>query len=162
MRANINKQIFNISIILCLSFFVGSASFAQSKSFTYNGHSIELDKRIIEHFGLEYVTTLETTNPDLLFYFNYFVKNAYRVEDIGQKISEPEIQSISDLSKSEKSKAPAFNSSDLAGFNILAYSIQLSDEQQVYKTGNGSEVIIVLPKKQFFEKYNSYRIPIIK
>lgn len=162
MRAKINKRIFKISIFFCLSFLIGSASFAQSKSFTYYGHSIELDKRVIEHFGLDYVLNLETSNPDLLFYLNYFVKNAYRVEDIGQKISEPELQSLSGLSKSEKSKAPTFNSSDLSGFNLLAYNIQLSEEQQVYKTGNNSKAIIVLPKKQFFEKYNSYRNSIIK
>lgn len=160
MPTNLNQRIFKFFFFLI--FFIGSSSFAQPEKFIYNGHSIELDKRVIEHYGLEYVTELKTNNPDLLLYLNYFVENAYRIEDIGEKAFNPEIQSIASLGKSEKSKAPAFNPSDLSSFNILAYIIQLTSEQQVFKVGSDSKAIIVLSKQYFLEKYNAYRNTIIK
>jgi hypothetical protein len=145
--------------ILILLF--GNASFSQSEKFNYNGNSIELDKKLIKHYGLEYISVLKINDPDLLLYLNYFVANAYVIEDIGIKISDIEIQNINSLNISEKSKASAFNSSDYTSFNILAYNIQLKPEQQVFKINSGSNAIVVFSKQYFLDKYNAYRNAIL-
>jgi hypothetical protein len=144
-----------------LFLFIANTAFAQSSTFSYNGHLIELDKRVVEHYGQEYITSLKESNPDLLLYLNYFVINGYRLEDIGMKTSEYKIPLVKDLSRSEKSKAPAFNPSEPSGFNILSYNIHLTSEQQVYLTGNGSLAIIIPAKQSFLEKYNAYRNPLL-
>jgi len=58
--------------------------------------------------------------------------------------------------------APQFNPVNHNSFNILAFEIQLTENQQVFKTGVGTEAIIVKSKKMFLDKYNTYRDSFLK
>lgn len=138
--------------------------FAQSQSFVYNGKSVVIDEKIVNHFGAnsDYLQQLKTSNTDLLFYLNYYVKEAFVIENIHAKVNETEVKNIANVARSEKSLATQFVPTNHATFNILAFDIQLLDKQQVFKTGIGSEAIIVKSKKAFLEKYNTYRNSFLK
>lgn len=158
MNLHYLKSIFSFFLFL----FLGNTSFAQSEKFDYNGHSIEISKKVIEHFGSDYIADIKVNNKDHLLYLNYFSENSYIIEDLGIKASNSEIKEISSLNKTEKSKATAFNPSDISSFNILAYQIQPLSEQQVFKIVNSSKAIVVLPKSRFLEKFNTYRNALLK
>ncbi len=160
MQTNLYKRI--ITSLFFLVFFLGTTSFAQSEDFDFHGTSILINKKVVEHLGEEYVTFLKSNNPDLLLYLNYFSSNAYLITDIGEKSKESEIKNISSQKKLEKSNAVDFNSSNLESFNILAYGIQLTDQQQVFLTGNGSNAFVILSKETFWKKYNAYKKSLLK
>lgn len=137
--------------------FLATKGFSQDKNFEYQGKTIELEDKMIEHFDLEYINFLKENNPDLLLYLNFFSTQSYRIEDIGIKKQENQFPSISSLTKKSKSNANNYISGNSDSFNILAYEVNLRDELQVFVETNSSKAIIVLPKKVFMEKYNEYR-----
>ncbi len=137
--------------------FFATKGFSQDKNFEYQGKTIELEDKMIEHFDLEYINFLKENNPDLLLYLNFFSTQSYRIEDIGIKKQENQFPSISSLTKKSKSNANNYISGNSDSFNILAYEVNLRDELQVFVETNSSKAIIVLPKKVFMEKYNEYR-----
>lgn len=145
------------NILLILMTFLAIKGFSQDKSFEYEGKTIELEDKMVEHFDVEYINFLRENNPDLLLYLNFFSTQSYRIEDIGIKKQENQFPSISSLTKKSKSNANNYISGNSDSFNILAYEVNLRDEQQVFVENNSSKAIIVLPKKVFMEKYNEYR-----
>ena len=162
MNTNPNSRFKKILFFLFLILGSANFTFAQAEKFNYNGHLMALNNKVIDNYGIEYVADLKANDPALLLYLNYFVENGYTIQDIGEKVSAPEIKNISTLVRSEKSKAPAFDQSNLSGFNILAFNIQLTNDQQVFKTGNGKKAIIVVSKQNFLKKFNAYKETLAK
>jgi len=141
--------------------FLSVESFSQTESFNYNGKTIEIDDRLIDHYGGEYVNQLKTKNPNSLLYFNYVTQHSYRIEDIGEKISSSNVQDFN-LKKSTKSKALDFNPLDPSSFNFLSYGGILKTEQQVFRTGKGNDALIILSKKDLFKVFNEYKANLLK
>ena len=156
------KNSLKLTFLLSMLAFLSNNLVAQTESFSYHGKTVVLNEKIVNHYGNDYTQQLKDNNLDLLFYFNYFVENAYSIEDISMKINDSEVKDISNVVKSTKSMAPQFNPINHNSFNILAYEIQLLENQQVFKTGVGSNAIIVISKKAFLEKYNTYRNAFLK
>lgn len=132
-------------------------AYSQSKSFNYQNKNIDLSQKITEHFDNDQINRLKENNENLLLYLNYFSTNSYQIEDLGIKNQEYKFTHLSNLKKKKKSKAKDYIKGDLDSFNILAYVIELKEEQQVFVDDNSSKAIIVMPKKEFFKKFNSYK-----
>ncbi|MCB9334796.1 MAG: hypothetical protein H6586_01490 [Flavobacteriales bacterium] len=145
----------NILFILLIS--LTTKGFSQDKNFVYQGKTIELEDKMIEHFDAEYIGFLKENNIDLLLYLNFFSTQSYRIEDIGVKKQVNQFPSIFSLKKKSKSNANNYILGNSDSFNILAYEVNLKDEQQVFVESNSSKALIVLPKKVFMEKYNDYK-----
>jgi len=158
MNLHYLKPIFVIFLFIVF----GNVSFAQSEKFDYNGHSIEISKKVIEHFGSDYIADIKVNNKDHLLYLNYFAENTYIIEDLGIKASSSDIKNISSLNKLAKSKASDFDASDISSFNIFAYGIQPLTEQQVFKIEGSSNAIVVFSKTRFLKDYNAYRNALLK
>lgn len=158
MKTHTSRLLFLLSFIV----FITNHLKAQTESFSYHGKTVVLNEKIISHFGNDYTQQLKDNNIDLLFYLNYFVENAYSIEDVNIKINDSEVKDLSNVAKSSKSMSPQFNPANHNSFNILAYEIQLKEHQQVFKTGVGMEAIIVKSKKVFLDKYNTYRDSFLK
>lgn len=156
------KHTFRLLFLLSFIVFITNHIKAQTESFSYHGKTVVLNEKIINHFGNDYTQQLKDNNLDLLLYLNYFVENAYSIEDINIKINDSEVKDLSNVAKSSKSMAPQFNPANHNSFNILAFEIQLTENQQVFKTGVGTEAIIVKSKKMFLDKYNTYRDSFLK
>jgi hypothetical protein len=156
------KNSLNLLLLLLVIAFFNSHLLAQNESFSYHGKTVFLNEKVINHFGNDYTQQLKDNNPDLLFYLNYFVENAYSIEDVNIKINDSEVKDLSNAAKSSKSMAPQFDPANHNSFNILAFEIQLTENQQVFKTGVGAEAIIVKSKKMFLDKYNTYRDSFLK
>lgn len=152
-------KIFLKSTFLIVFLIIAVAGFSQADSFSYNGKTIEIDNRLIDHYGQDYISTLKSNDPNSLLYFNYLIKNAYKVEDIGEKISSAE---NFNLIKSSKSNTTSFDPNNPSSFNFLSYGGVMSQEQKVYKTGKGSEAIIILSKANFLKAFNSYKADLQK
>jgi len=154
------KKIIKSTLFLFMVF-LSVESFSQTESFNYNGKTIEIDDRLIDHYGGEYVNQLKTKNPNSLLYFNYVTQHSYRIEDIGEKISSSNVQDFN-LKKSTKSKALDFNPLDPSSFNFLSYGGILKTEQQVFRTGKGNDALIILSKKDLFKVFNEYKANLLK
>ncbi|MEI7594262.1 MAG: hypothetical protein WCK02_00840 [Bacteroidota bacterium] len=142
--------------------FLSNALVAQSlnserKSFIYNNTAITFSEKILTIYDQTYIENLRNNDPDLLLYLNYFSENSFRIIDIDEKINDPLMKSIQDYTKVDKSKASPYNPKDLSSFNILAYNISLSENNQYIRTGNNSFVIEVLTKGEFLKKFNTYK-----
>lgn len=156
------KNTFRLLFLLSFIVFITNHLKAQTENFSYHGKTVVLNEKIINHFGNDYTQQLKDNNPDLLFYLNYFVENAYSIEDVNIKINDSEVKDLSNVAKSSKSMAPQFNPANHNSFNILAYEIQLIENQQVFKIGAGTEAIIVKSKEMFLDKFNTYRDSFLK
>jgi hypothetical protein len=136
-------------------------SFAQGDSFVYHNSRIELSPKLAEHFGDEYVQELKNKSVDILLNKNFRAEHGYSIVDIGEKANDEGVTLISKLTKFSKSQAPDFNGR-ASTFNILAYDIKFSEEQQVILTGNGTEAILLPTKENFLLEFNTYKSELLK
>ena len=148
---------FKILVTVCLTLVLSSSLFGQTEKFNYNGHNISINDKLYNHYGSNYILWLKTNNPDNLLYLNYYIENGYSIIDIDGKANDNSIANISSLSYIEKSLAAPFNPNEIESFNILAFNILPTDNQQVYKIFNSTLAVIVLPKNKLIENFNIYR-----
>lgn len=145
-------------MVLC---FISTTAFSQSENFSYQGTTIEINQKMLDHYGQDYIQNLKSKNPDLLLYLNFYSTHAYKVEHLGEKLNASNIPSFN-LKKLDRSNASDYDPLHPEQFNVLAYSPTLKENQQVFKTGNGDQGIVLLSKKSFLKAFNEYKSSFLK
>lgn len=128
--------------------------------FQYNGNTIFLSEKMIEHYSEEFILNLKHKNLELLLYLNFYSTNAFEVVNVGGKLPFLDLK-LKDFNKIEKSLAKDFDPDDINSFNILAYEIVLKDKNQFINVGNLEFAIKVLSKKDLIEKFNKYKASLL-
>jgi len=122
-------------------------SFILLSSFT----KITPDQRLIDYLGTEKVNTLQKNNPNLIAYYNFYLDNAYILEEIpADKLAGNGFSTLT---------APLQNGKvNTKKLNILLLDIQRKFDTRVYyKVKGSSQVFVFLSEKEFMEKYNAHR-----
>lgn len=120
---------------------------------------IEPDARLIEAWGAETVKNYVENNQNALDYYNYYLDNAYYIEDFPQDKG----AGYDDLPNLELKPAFAhenhdFSAADLSQFNVLKYDIKRSQTYRVtYRMGNSHKVITFYSGKELMDEYNMVR-----
>lgn len=128
--------------------------------FQYNGNTVFLSEKMIEHYSEEFILNLKHKNVELLLYLNFYSTNAFEVVNVGEKLPFLDLK-LKDFNKIEKSLCKDFDPRDIQSFNILAYDIVLLDKQQFINVGNLEFAIKVLSKKDLIEKFNKYKASLL-
>ena len=117
----------------------------------------QYSKEVFEFYGSEYLTkNLSKTKADILRYREVFATQGYYIED-----SPKDISSLSDLLAvrrvASKNNTELSKNTDTsgAGFNILTYDIQATEQKQYFRIGNTGKILVVLPRKELIKIINT-------
>lgn len=141
-------------VIVFMTFFlILGISFAQvSKS------QVVADPRVIEVFGQETVNFYLENKPNVILYYNFFLENAYSIQEIPQeKIGD--LPSIPELKLKEQFQADFVDYSDkgIENLNIMKYELKIDPNVgPIYRLGNTNKLIIFLSGKEIQNLYNKY------
>ena len=119
--------------------------------FSYAFKAIEADSRLIDYLGKEKVQILQTNNPDIIRYYNYFLDNSYIISSVPQdKLNDNDFPEL---------ELPLISGSiDTKKLNVLLLNVQRKyDENLYFKVKNSSDIFVFLSEKEFMKKYNEYR-----
>jgi len=122
-----------------------------------NNNNIIPDPRLSEVFTYEQIQDFLKTNPEKIFYYNYFLDHSYFISTVveGKPVHDLNISSV-------KSKSGSYFSEDLNNFvpehfNVLKYDFCIQYERYShYILGNTDKVMVFYPKKVFEESYKEY------
>lgn len=132
-----------------------------------NAQEIKIDNRITEAFPVEYINELRLNNPDQLLFLNYFLDNAWYVDNLPhEKLagikSLKSIENSDNLSVSEISQILS-DSKRKKEFNILKYKIERNPKgETVYKINDQGLVLIIYNNDVIMQGFNHYRNQINK
>jgi hypothetical protein len=132
-----------------------------------NAQEIKIDNRIKDTFPAEYINDLHLNNPDQLLFLNYFLDNAWYVDNLPQeKLTgiKPlkSLDNSDNLSVSEISQILT-DSKRKKEFNILKYKIERNPKgETVYKINDQGLVLIIYKNEDIMQGFNQYRNQINK
>lgn len=118
-------------------------SFAQKKS----SETVEIDDRLTEVYGKEYLTNLQTQNPFLLQRWSFYLDNAYYIVDFPTKKGSPDY--------------PIIEVVDLNNMNILLLEKSQKmtrdfDKLTKYKIKGTNKILVYYSGKEFNQKLNDF------
>lgn len=124
-------------------FFVFFSTFA----FSQQTENISIDDRLFDVFDKQYLENLKTANPILIQRWNYYLDNAWSIEDLPAEKAANTYQTI---------EIP-----DLENINILLLEKQLDlkpDWQKfnMYKIAGMEKMLVYLPGKDFVARLNEH------
>lgn len=124
---------------------IGTSNAQSSKQFP--------DSRLFDCFDKSYIELLESKNPDLIVYYNFFLDNSYFITELPtEKINSSKIQTLKPLDKFKNSKT------NIASLNILKYDVKrFYDEYSFYRIGTTNKILVFYSEKEFMIKYNEHR-----
>jgi len=121
--------------------------------------SITPDARLIAAWGEETVTNYVNNNQNTLDYYNFYLDNAFFIEDFPQDKG----AGYDDLPNLELKAAFAnethdFSSADLKQFNVLKYDVKRSQTYRVtYRLGSSHKIITFYSGMELINEYNKLR-----
>ncbi|MDR2010486.1 MAG: hypothetical protein LBQ22_08385 [Bacteroidales bacterium] len=137
----------NLSIISILLFF-SILSFSQS---------IEIDHRLEQFYGEEYLQELSGTKPEDIKYLNWYLDNSYSVNENINIEKYELLPYLKHFDLSAKTEGEIVEDIDLNNFNILFYSIErYYDKPAAYRIGNSGKIIYFDSVKDITAKYNKF------
>ncbi len=111
------------------------------------------NSKLIEAFGKEKVEFIIKNNPQLIYYYNFYLDNVWYLSPLPQdkeKAQNIEGQVVLPLTSSGKV--------DKSKVNVLKLKIKrYYDKPSYYKIKNTSRLLVFLSEEKFNEKYNDYR-----
>ncbi|HBS85491.1 MAG: hypothetical protein A2W91_16925 [Bacteroidetes bacterium GWF2_38_335] len=113
----------------------------------------QINSKLINKFGSEYLEKLKVEHPDRLAYLNYCADNqCYIIDMPGKPV--PAIE----LTKNGAEEGYQITSADLENFNMYDFNIVASvNDQKYYRAGNTGKMIIVRSEKTMLQKYENYK-----
>lgn len=144
---------YNLSFLLL---FLSSISFGQEKSFKYNSKEIQFSKEFLFFYDDAYVSQMNNSNPELLIYLNYYSTNVYLFIDMKEKSTSGDFPNIETLKKTEFREN--VSSTNLNGFNIFLYDIQLKEQRQYFILDNTNLALCIKSKEEFMNEFNQYKL----
>lgn len=152
----INKIITMNYNLLFLLLFLSSISFGQERSFKYHSKEIQFSKEFLVFYDDAYVSQMSISNPELLIYLNYYSTNVYLLVDMKEKATSGDFPNIETLKKTDLRETVLL--SNLNGFNIFLYDIQLKDHRQYFIVENTNFALCIKSKEEFMNEFNQYKL----
>ena len=116
----------------------------------------EVDQKIIDAFGDEYVDNLVKTNVNHLNYLNCFLANSYEIVKISSDIDDKFPLASSFLKKFKHQKQNNYLP-DLDDFNVLMYNFPRDRKlKKSYRIDKTDYVIVFFSENEFVEIFNNY------
>ena len=116
----------------------------------------EVDQKIIDAFGDEYVDNLVKTNVNHLNYLNCFLANSYEIVKISADIDDKFPLASSFLKKLKHQKENNYLP-DLDDFNVLMYNFPRDRKlKKSYRIDKTDYVIVFFSENEFVEIFNNY------
>ncbi len=146
MKTLLNKWILTISLVL-----VTWLAFGQNTG---------VDQRLVDMYGQERIAQMQSEQPQLIDYLDFYVRNAYRII---YDLPPEKIEQFEDISVVYNTRTgEAVSEDDIYDLNILELSIKRRpDEHLTYRVGNsGIVVVFVAPdvvKMEYEESKNGNR-----
>ncbi|MDR2010738.1 MAG: hypothetical protein LBQ22_09680 [Bacteroidales bacterium] len=138
------KKLLIISILL----FFSILTFAQS---------IEIDSRLKQFYGEDYLQELSRTKPENINYLNWYLDNSYSVNENIDAIKYESLPYLKHLDPSTKEEGAVVEDIDPNNFNILFYSIErYYDRPAIYRIGSSGKIIFFDSVKDLTAKYNKF------
>lgn len=104
----------------------------------------QFDERLLAKFNKEQITTLNTSNPEVIAYWTYFLDHAYSIEDV------PAGKDVSTL--------PEVKIKNTAKLNILELDVHMNRVVPMYYRIKGSnQLLVMMSNEEFSEKFNVHR-----
>lgn len=104
----------------------------------------QYDERLLAKFNKEQITTLNTSNPEVIAYWTYYLDHAYSIENV------PSGKDVSGL--------PEVKIKNLNRLNILELDVHMNRVAPMYYRIKGSnQLLVMMSNEEFSEKFNVHR-----
>jgi len=124
---------------------------------------IKPDSRLYSCFESSFVNDTLMSKPEVVFYFNYFLKNSYFIvenDSIKPSTDVIELSQVDVIDKGKKFRDSlyAFKNVDLDKFNVLFFNCTPDyDKYVIYKLGITGKLLIFYPRSVFLRRYYEYK-----
>ncbi len=126
----------------------------------YSQVQVKPDSRLYQCFSEEYLKNLETSNPKLIAYYNFYLDHSYFIST-GK--SEKKVDGNSIFSVKYKEQANKYFDEDIKvfstqKFNPLKYDFKIEKNLYSHYLIDDKTVLIFYPMKRFMKEYKKYLI----
>lgn len=130
-------------------------------SFSQTVAEIVPDTRLYQCYDSSYIQQLQTSNPKLIAYYNYYLDNSYYVVELQKPkpVTGVDIHNIALNEDLSKGKTIYFNEKSFTAgtFNVLKYAFKTEDENfTTYVWKEAGIALVFLPRKKIAEGYQKY------
>lgn len=114
------------------------------------------DERLLYRFDQATLEAFVETNPSKIDYLNFYLDNAFYVQDVSEAIPEkwnvyPDIKDF----LAEPNEDELDLSLELENINILKYNVQFfENKENVFRYGDTGKLIILRSKSEIYHLYN--------
>lgn len=132
--------------IIFLILFFSACTFVSAQS--------EVESKVSEAYGSEYLTSLKENNPDLLNYYSFVLTESYEIVFYGQEKSQQ--NGIKELTMRQNT-GQISKKENIEDLNILLYDYTIDEtKKSVYRIDDSGWVIVFYSKNTLDKMYSSF------
>lgn len=132
--------------IIFLILFFSACTFVSAQS--------EVESKVSEAYGSEYLTSLKENNPDLLNYYSFVLTESYEIVFYGQEKSQQ--NGIKELTMRQNT-GQISKKENIEDLNILLYDYTIDEtKKSVYRIDDSGWVIVFHSKNTLDKMYSSF------
>ncbi|MBN2729494.1 MAG: hypothetical protein JXR53_09755 [Bacteroidales bacterium] len=132
--------------IIFLILFFSACTFVSAQS--------EVESKVSEAYGSEYLTSLKEKNPDLLNYYSFVLTESYEIVFYGQEKSQQ--NGIKELTMRQNT-GQITKKENIEDLNILLYDYSIDEtKKSVYRIDDSGWVIVFHSKNTLDKMYSSF------
>jgi hypothetical protein len=114
----------------------------------------EVESKVSEAYGSEYLTSLKENNPDLLNYYSFVLTESYEIVFYGQEKSQQ--NGIKELTMRQNT-GQISKKENIEDLNILLYDYTIDEtKKSVYRIDDSGWVIVFHSKNTLDKMYSSF------